>query len=209
MSSSTFYRYLCQRERKLASALLPRVPSPTGNYKPSTYERVSGYVVLMHAEFETYLEEIAKAIVIQAKHRWDTEGSTSKVLLALIAYYADTSHNIPERTNDQNVRYDVNKRIDDAFASYNKYIRAQNNGIKEKNVLTLFLPLGIAIDNINNALLIALDSFGERRGYIAHHTRAQQNQSPEDARDAVNNIIELLAEFDSMLITQCNFIDAG
>lgn len=196
MPHTDYYRLLMERCNKLQKSLLPRTLSPTGNYKESTYEKVRGYKILVHAELEYYFEELAKAIMTSAKAKWDKSGETTKTLLALVAYCDTKFLAAPDKINDQRAKVDLDFRIKEAYQAHYKYISMNNNGIKEKNIISLFLPVGVNIDDLDNNLMIALDSFGSDRGQIAHKTRAMQCQTPDDAKAEVRNILTMVNSFD-------------
>lgn len=200
MSHTSYYLHLKKRNNELKSALLPKRRSPTGNYKDSTYDRVSGYKLLFHAELEYYFEEVVKSIMKNAKDDWDNKNNATQTLVALVAYCKKDFFAVPERTNDQHKSEDLSFRVKKAYTEHHKFISAQNHGVKEKNILALFLPIGVTIDEIDNDLLIALDNFGTDRGAIAHGTKAKQNCSPDDAEATVDNILSLLDPFDEELV---------
>ncbi len=200
MRHTKHYSLLIKRNKELKKALLPQKHSPTGNYKKSTYERVLGYKLLIHAELEYYFEEVVKSIITNVKDKWDNQHEATPTLIALMAYCTKDFVSIPEHTTDQHVNVDLNKRVNTAYTEHHRYISASNHGIKEKNILALFLPVGITIDEIDNNLLIALDSFGSERGAIAHQTKAKQCITPDDVEASVNNILSLLSPFDEKLV---------
>lgn len=202
MAHTNLFENLKKRNNALKKALLPAHLSPTGNYKDSTYEKVRAYEVLIHAELEYYFEQLAEEIMQSAWKKWTTNIAT-KAIVALVAYREKNPMALPESANDQKKKEDLKKRVNDAYTEHNKYIHSQNHGIKEKNILALFLPLGIELDSIDNNLLIALDSFGSDRGQIAHSTRAMQNVTPEDAISTVQSILSLIEAFDKFIVQEC------
>lgn len=204
MPHTQLYTHLIRREQELRKALFPRRLSPTGNYNRTTYQKIDGYKVLIHAELEYYFEEITKSLMRISKNDWDTNKKASKTLVALLAYSKKVFPSIPESQNDQNIRTDLNRRISDAYTEHYSYIQAQNHGIKEKNILALLLPVGIEVDEIDNNLLIALNNFGSDRGRIAHTTRTIQNTTPEDAQNTVAQILTLVDTFDCQMVQSYN-----
>lgn len=202
MPHSEHYRLLIDRCNKLGKALLPRNYSPTGNYKESTYERVRGFKLLVHAELEYYFEELVKAMMENAKTKWYNNGEATKTLVALVAYCDTQFHAIPDKVNDQHAKEDLEFRIKKAFQTQYEYIQAKNHGIKENNTIALFLPVGVDINDLDNNLLIALDNMGSERGQIAHKTRAKQCPSPSDAITSVVHILEMVGSFDTDIFNE-------
>lgn len=200
MAQTAQFDLLLRRHNELQKALLPRNFSPTGNYRSSTYERVSGYRVLVHAEIEFYFEEITKEIIKKAYDSWEMNGSVSRTLVALIAYCPASFKSIPEKTSEQTASEDLRFRIKKSRDYFNTYIRTMNNGIKERDILALLLPIGITINDLDNDLLIALNNFGIARGQIAHSTRAQTPMDPSDAVSQVQDVIDHLRTLDEKLL---------
>lgn len=194
MPQTDHFYHLEHRKAELKKALLPKSVSPTGNYRRSTYEKVSAYILLIHAEIEYYLEGLARDIAKKSYLDWIHNSKTNVTLVSLVAFSSCSFKSIPESAT--NLDEDLKYRIRKAHSVYNEYIRTKNHGIKEKNILELFLPIGVEISQIDNSLLIALENFGRERGQIAHTTRAQQPLSPTDAENEVNQLLALLKDFD-------------
>lgn len=172
--ATEYYRNLCERFEKLQNAFLPEEFSPTGEYADIVYEHTRAYKVLTHAELEYYFEEAAKAIAQKALREWRSSNQVSKPLLALVAYYPGAFEPLPELSNGNHVQMDLEQRISTSFTAYFSYVNSENHGIKEKNLIHLFLPIGIRIDELPHDLLISANNYGSMRGAIAHSTRAQQ-----------------------------------
>lgn len=200
MAQTAQFDLLLRRHNELQKALLPRSFSPTGNYRSSTYEKVSGYRILVHAEIEFYFEEITKEIIKKAYDRWKADGTVSRTLVALVAYCPAVFKDIPEKTSDQTASEDLQFRVKKSRDFFNTYIRTKNNGIKEKDILALLLPIGVTINDLDNDLLIALNNFGTARGQIAHSTRAQTPMDPSDAVAQVQEVINHLKSLDEKLL---------
>ena len=203
MGHTTHYVHLIRRNETLQKAFLPSKRSPTGNYHNQTYERVRGYILLVHAEIEYYFEEITERIMKDTQAKWEFNHEATKTAVALMAYCTKDFHNTATSTNDQNKTEDLDYRFKKACSIHYEYVRAKNHGIKESNVLALLLPIGVFIDDLDNDLLIALNSFGTDRGLIAHSTgRARQQISPEDAETKVADLLRLLDTFDEKMLIE-------
>lgn len=197
--ATEYYRNLCERFEKLQSAFLPEEFSPTGEYEDIVYEHTRAYKILTHAELEYYFEEVAKAIAQKALREWKDSSRVSKPLLALVAYYPGTFEPLPELSTGNHVRMDLEQRINESLTKYFNYVNAENHGIKEKNLIHLFLPIGIKIDELPHDLLISANNYGSIRGAIAHSTRAQQTLQPEEVKRAADEILENVALLDGLL----------
>ena len=196
---SSYFEYMLNRVQVLKKTFLPRAFSPTGNYKQTTYEKACAFKVLTHAEFEYYLEEISFAIAKNAYKKWTTRKLISKPLLALAVYYSGSYKAPPEMKSGNNSDENISERVRIAFSDYSFKVKSKNNGIKEKNILQLVLPVGIEIDQLDNDLLIALNNYGSSRGQIAHSTRAKQPLTPEEALASSTELITYISALDDIL----------
>lgn len=192
---------LQSRLNKLRRVYLPHTFDPTGSYSDSTLEKVRAYKVLAHAEMEYYFEEVALSIARRAYQKWNSARKASTPLVSMVAYYEGQFPSVPDIHDGNNSAKDIDWRINSSFASYNQYVRSNNHGIKEKNILNIFLPIGVRVGEIDNDLLIALNSFGAERGVIAHSTRsgAPSVTTPDDALASVTNIMTYIDTFDQQL----------
>ena len=200
------YIGLQRRLKKLREVYLPPHFSPTGAYKDSAYEKVRAYKVLVHAEIEYYFEETALIIASKAYKRWQTNKKASLPLLSLAVYYGGQYPQVPDTRTGNHSEEDLTFRIDKAYEEYNHLIRANNHGIRSKNIFSMFLPLGIELDDIDENMLIALDNFGRDRGSIAHSTRASTLTTPDDALNTVVNLMTYIEAFDLQLSALKNAI---
>ena len=78
----------------------------------------------------------------------------------------------------------------------------ENHGIREKNLLRLLLPIGADFSAFDPILISELDSFGERRGTVAHSSaifHVTSKPDPKDELEKVNNIVSLLRDVDREL----------
>lgn len=195
------YSRLVNRLDKLRTVYLPSEFSPTGSYTDDDLEKVCAYKVLSHAEMEYYFEQIALEIVQKSFHLWRSSKRVSRPLLSLVAYYDGSFPALPDAHGGNNADKDLNWRVGEAVTKYNKQVRDKNHGIKEKNILSIFLPIGVETSDIDADMLRDLDNFGSERGTIAHSTRASTLTTPDDALNSVNNIMTFINPFDEFLAT--------
>ena len=197
--STKQYDHLKERFSILRSIFLPHDFSPTGDYRDEIFEMARAYKVLTHAELEYYFEQIGMAIAKNAYQEWEDKGVVSKSLVALTVYYSGQYASIPDQKTGNNSDIGLKVRVNKAFTEYCRNVNAENNGIKEKNLLKLFLPIGIELDSIPDALIIASNNYGIIRGEIAHTTRTKQNLTPEDALAAADDILNEVKTFDQTI----------
>lgn len=197
--STKQYDHLKERFSILKSVFLPHDFSPTGDYSDEIFEKSRAYKILTHAELEYYFEQIGITIAKKAYKDWEDNGVVSKPLVALTVYYSGQYASIPEQKAGNNSDVGLNVRVNKAFTEYCRNVNAGNNGIKEKNLLKLFLPIGIELDSIPDDLIIASNNYGTIRGEIAHTTKTKQNLTPEDALAAADDILNQVKSFDQII----------
>ena len=198
--ATEYYKNLCERFKKLREAFLPEEFSPTGEYADSVFECTRAYKAMTHAEVESYFEETGKAIAQKALENWKKNQCASRVLIALVAFRSK-AENIPEAVNGKGSKEKgaLDTRVEKAHTEYIKYVNRLNNGIKEKNILHIFLPLGLELSDFPSELLVECNNYGAERGEIVHKTRAKQILQPADAKNSAENLLQQIEILDSIL----------
>lgn len=201
MSKSVRYRQLVAQINKLETHLLPSKPNPLGFYRSHYYSKTYAYRVLSHAEIESYIEDRVIEIADKAISRFQKDQKISKTSLALIAFCGKTLEKPPDSINvpNQNLLY-YKTKISTSYTVFRAVV-ANNNGIREKNLLGLLLPIGINIDDVDRNLILKLDTFGKSRGTVAHSSRKSlaQKPNPQDELNTVKGIITDLLGLDELI----------
>ena len=196
---------------RLKDEFIPEI-SPTGSYSESQLSRTAAYRVLAHAEIEYYLEERAWKIALDAKGAWDSTGKTSRTLICLLGFSDLTMDKPPDTLNKPNnvsqdnhdKRLKITEKINSAIKSFKKVID-NNHEVKEKNILALLLPIGINSNdlNTNTAWLNTMNTFGEKRGLVAHSSATSymtsQMLDPATELNRVQQITEGLLRIDELM----------
>lgn len=203
---------LVERIEQLRQSLLPADFEPTGLYanQDEVDDRTSAFILLCHAEFEEFIEDLARAKTQEALTAWNS-GNATTAGMALLAFYYSPDN----ATRDYSAQKDKNSKRKGAPAKegsvipslslqfiLNKVARSHthaidnNNGIKEQNLRELLEPVGIELSNIDYQTIRDLDSFGLKRGSVAHQSMAtRQNSDPKivyrDALDLAKNLNRL------------------
>lgn len=154
------------------------------------------YVLLVHAELEKYFEILAIMIAKDSFFEFDTNKNPTLPLLSLTStnLYIIKDH----KSKDSDI--DFKTRVRGFFSRYIALVK-ENNGIKAKNVYELFWMLGVSKDAIGDNLLSLLDSYGTKRGAIAHTGKLASKQllNIKDEENSVRQLIEEIDEFDSFI----------
>jgi hypothetical protein len=210
MSQSQRFRILVRELNKLRKYLLPRkFDSTEVDYSDRKITQFIAYRVLAHAEIEAYLEDRALEAARYAIKIWKDTGEVHKILLSLLAFCGHTmelpptslSPKKPSKTVPEE-KLKLGKKLDLASNAFDHRIR-ENHGLKETNLLSLLLPIGIDSDDLDSAWLSTMNTFGERRGIAAHTSatsyKATQPPDPKTEFDTVNTILEGLKDIDQLI----------
>ena len=85
MRLSNRFKELRSRLRELRLHLLPASFSPTGDYTDRQQDRARGYRLLVHAEIESYLEDVSRETVTQAIRDWKKSNKPSNIIVSFLA----------------------------------------------------------------------------------------------------------------------------
>lgn len=173
-----------RRVTTLRNHLLPRVFNATGLYSDRVHERAAAFRLLTHAEFESYLEDVVTEHVTTRVTDWRQNRRPSLTLAALLAYFDGESRppesllQPPPRPGDS-----FETRLDAAVAQFQRKARVLNHGVRERNVLSLLLPIGVAPADLDMQWLTTLDSWASERGEIAHQSSGKVRLQLDPARE--------------------------
>ncbi|MFI9420796.1 HEPN domain-containing protein [Streptomyces werraensis] len=193
--TSLRFQELETRITELEKHLIPSPFDPTGSYDDVVYEHTRAFRVLVHAEFEAFIEDRVIEVVNTAFSRWEYTGVISTSLLSVVAY-KESLHAIPESLSDasQKKKYpDLKARVEAAKNEFNRYVRTKNHGIKEKNILRLLMPIGVTEDEIDPVWLNLTETWATARGEVAHSSAKMQVRP--DPQNEVKTVRQLLSGF--------------
>lgn len=195
-------RALERRLNELRRHFLPAQFDPTGAYTPRAIDRARSYRLLAHAEIEACIEDLVRGLVTSSYAAWELDRRPRTCLLALVSFYAEKFPPVPETMPATLSRVTPGFMKDRIETARNAYARVvlQNNGVKEKNLLRLLLPIGIQEYELDRTWLATIDSFGSVRGDTAHQSmRAQQPPDPANELAIVRQIVTGLRQLDELL----------
>ena len=210
MNETSLLSSLKERLASLRTNLLPVRFSATGDYNARQLDKARGYKLLVHAEIEYYLEQLAVVAVRSAMEKWDNVREPSITLISLLACYHsgwDEFDDQRQKAIIERAKYRAKVKLADNIIkeSQQQFMKliAENHGIKAKNIEVMFSPTGIDFSALDPSWLSLMDSFGTARGAMAHrsHTDSVVKEiNPEDESNDVNNIILGLENLDKLLI---------
>ena len=161
---------------------------------PLQNDKIRGMLLLCHAEFEFYIERIANSLVDDAVEKWRR---THRANYNLASLFVESEKII----KNESIEYKVSHIISD----YKNLIN-HNHGIKEKNIKTLFKPLGYSLDQFDSIFIANLNSFGFDRGEVAH-TSAISTTTIYDKYTVeckIDDILNGLSDFQEEILKHAN-----
>jgi hypothetical protein len=198
------YNLLQRQVAKLERALLPPAQQLADLSVDLTKidgieNRVAAFVVLCHAELESYLEDRSRAIAERGQFQWLRKKRHSPCVFSLLAYYADSElpDALPVVGDADYDRADLTPLLRNAVDRHITRINS-NNGIKTKDVLALVLPIGLRVGFIPHAAIAELDAYGAQRGAIAHQHQSHRVRASLNARDEKQRADRVLVELAAM-----------
>jgi hypothetical protein len=194
MRQSQRYRDLTRRLYELRRCFLPEEFDPFGNYDRDTLMMASAYIVLAHAEIESFIEDRATETAIAAMKSWRDHKKVDCILIGLIGHYAkQIKNNDPDDTNQKiNRKKDINDMITQSTNIFLNEIKA-NNGIRESSISKLLTPIGIGVESFDPTWILNMDNYGRGRGEIAHISQknytTKKQINPEEEFKMVNSLV--------------------
>jgi hypothetical protein len=196
MATSKRWKHLKVEIETLRTQFLPSSFDPLGVYEDPTRVQAHSraFVVLSHAEIESYVEEWAKDIVRSSEIIWHASSRIAQPLQFLLATLGQRIQ-VPPTLIGPNVKDSPQRLAEEMVKLFQKYYKRikDNNGIKEGNILTLFGPLGVPTTAFSSTLLPNLDSFGKLRGTHAHYS-SRVVLTPLDPETEYKRAVDLVNE---------------
>lgn len=201
MSSDRFALLESQLD-DLKRHLLPVEFEATGVYEDQSgvSTRALAYRVLAHAEIEAFFEDITLAAVVRAREAWDSKGHVSRIMLCLIAFSGRGMVEPPEtlvapsanKIKSWPALLDIEEKLIPIVSEFHSFVRRENHGIKEKNLLSLLLPIGLDAKKMDPTFLTEMDSFGALRGFAAHTSTSNSVQKAVDPAEELKRVMALI-----------------
>ncbi|MEB3191185.1 MAG: HEPN domain-containing protein [Snowella sp.] len=199
MTISQRFRVLEKELKSLRKNFLPRQFDDVGNYyTPRKIALAGAYLVMSHAEIESYFEDRVLDVANNAKRIWDNSQhqQVNLTFACLLAFSGLKLEKTPESLSSQSFK-DLGNKFDDSFQAFQNYVRTNNHGIREKNIISLLLPIGIKSSQIDSLWLQEIDNFGKKRGDFAHQSASRYTTShPPNPKDELKTINRLVYGFD-------------
>lgn len=158
------YRLMLKQLRGLAVEILPP-SSPTGSYTTGETLRILAFRLFAHAEIESFLELCAETLRVRYATR-NSNGVLSRPAAYRIVWAGQWAEKFPPRGITQlppNVQKVVN-----GILNQQQNVIQNNQGVSEKDVLKLLIPLGFDVSFFDHAWLRSMSALARARGEAAH-----------------------------------------
>ena len=190
-----------KKELAAARTIVSRVPYAQNN--SALHElKVRSLLLLSHSAIEEYLEDLSRQMLTEAVDQLVNNRNVTISLLALLGYHKSNfakKYRYPLNTPSN---YDAFVELaKEAFGKHKNSIDS-NHGIREKNIRGMLHPIGIDIDDFYNVLVATLDSFGQKRGAVAHRIGARTSETRSSLTSELSTIVFLLKKLDGTA-SQC------
>lgn len=142
---------------------------PTGDQQ----EFARAFVVFCHAELEWFVERICvdlADLILQKA----VVGTISNATLAMLTFSALDPVHGGESLGRKKTARSLPSRVGDAVSKFKSAVEG-NDGLREKHLAKLLIPLGIDANAVDSAWLADVDSLCTWRGAFAHVARSESN----------------------------------
>lgn len=182
--------------------MLPGSFDPTGLYSDRVHQRAAAFRLLAHAEFESYLEDAVIAHVRERVARWKRTRRPSVTIASLIAYDEAAGISPTSLLNPpQKPAPTFDERLDETVRRFHSQVQDRNHGIREQNILSLVLPIGISTEKLDLDWIQLVDSWAQERGSYAHQSGSKVQKKLDPAREysTAKRIVDGLREIDQLV----------
>ena len=195
MAASSRYEALGRSLERLRKHHLGFARRIAGGYTERQLSQAAAYTLFAHGEFEHFLEAWAAEILDAISMKGFGPGF-SPMLAHLLGYRPPLT--VPSQIPVNNAW----QTSAGAAINGQRVTIRNNNGISERYVCALLIPLGVDVATIDPILISDLNAFAKIRGDHAHQSLSihlSQQFDPFDRLAKVNNIYSLLQPFDEDL----------
>ncbi len=163
------------------------------------------YVLICHAAFEEYLEQLSLAVLLESLREFERDGKVRDPLLSACAYYKLPLGVRRHGDNLEDLLHDLFKKSIDEHATALDGV----HGIKTKDQDAILLPVGLNLFSYDRLLSQALNSFGGKRGQYAHGLGIKILTPRAGWENTVENLLRLITPFDNMMCERYKISFAG
>jgi hypothetical protein len=185
----------------LRKQYLPYHFSKTGTYSDDQLTRAAAFLLLVSAEFESYLEQLAMGLLTSLAARRAAGDFPAALQTMAVAYAAKADIAVPTALGEIKTQpYAVRMHLA-CFHQARRRIES-NQGVKTYNLLGMFVPLGIDETKIDPDLFTDLNTFGARRGESAHNAVSAVTvlPNPPDDLALARRLLKHFEKFEKLVV---------
>lgn len=153
---------------------------------------------LCHAALEEYLEGLSSFIMSKSFFMFREDGYLRDPMISLCSFYSIPINKIDELKRNSGNYTSLMHAVWEEGEKKHKQAVIDNNGIKTKDQDNLLIPIGCRLFDVDRVLSQNLNSFGEKRGELAHKFRIKTKLPRSALESKIENIIKLLLPFDNI-----------
>lgn len=165
--------------------------------------KIKSYILMSHAILEEYIETICLDIATKALAELTNNSTITTAIVGLI------SSGIIGRIEEDGISRKLKREpfedialfAQTAFGRY-KTVVGGNNGIKKEDQLKLMLPIGVDPELEDAPTMAALDSFGGKRGAIAHEFKISRAHTLSEIDGELRTITGGLQNYDAACLAR-------
>jgi hypothetical protein len=173
---------------------------PERDVKNTLHElKLKSYVLLCHAAIEEYLERISIAVLKESLSAARSDGKIRDSLLCVCSYYKLNVSKVVESRNHGDAFLIIFLNLCKKAISEHELALSGVHGVKTKDQEAVFFPIGVNLCAFDRILSQNLNSFGVKRGGLAHSFGMRQITPKNGVESEVWNLFRLLLNFDNML----------
>lgn len=169
---------------------------------------VHSYCILCHAAFEEFLEDITLYSVERIDKEFNSRNRRISFATVCLFHFDEHPFGLSDNNkwNSNSLNDYLTSRLKERKSELSNYATKENHGIDVKYLRKLLLPIGIDVPR-NVRELASLDILKNIRGTYAHsYARKNNPLAPEDAENAVNDVLGMVTKIKNKAINMSYYI---
>lgn len=165
--ATRYYQKLERELDRLSRCYLPRTRRAYG-YNAPELEKTRAYLAFSHAAIERYLEEISLHVVRRGLSLYQARRGVKPSIVSLCVRFLPVKGvtDVPIRVGPGTETCEnIIRRL---VQVYENSIVLKNNGISQRDVFKLLLPIGVEQSELDVAWLASMDALSRKRGSAVH-----------------------------------------
>lgn len=160
--------------------------------------KIRSLILLSHAVFEQYFEDLAAEVAKKSLDFLSDESILTLPAFSLISAHKNKFHEIIDVSVSDIVFLHSLLAVGVSALSAHEKVIEENHGIKASNQDKIFNPIGL--DTRKLTLRALLDSYGSKRGSVAHTAGIKTIHTRGDIERDIDTILKEIAPFDERAI---------